>query len=505
MRFSLSIPPAQGAVTTLLLVALVPRLLAAFFAGGYFAHDDHFLVAEAARSWVDGYDYNDWLPWNQTGTPTPSGHSMFYVGLHYLLFKALVGLGCTGPAGGMVVVRLLHALWSLVVVWAGHRIALRLSDPTIAWRTGLFLALFCYMPFLSVRNLVEVACIPFLMLGAWQLVKDIEGPTSRLALMAGVCIGMAMNVRFQVVFFAAGPGLALLLQRRWLPMFAYGLGLLVPLVLIQGSIDLVIWGRPFAEFGEYVGYNLANTTTYGELPWYNYLLLLAGIFIPPFSLCVIWGYVRRPAPLVVWLPVLLFVAVHSYFPNKQERFLLPIVPLFFVLGYTAWERFRLGSAWWQQRHGLWKGLMVWTLSVNALLLLLFTFSTSKRSRVDAMTLLLGRTDVQGWIVVDSPQHEPPMLPKYYSLQWPATVINVADTNVDLDSTMAVWRAKPGLTPNYAFLIGNEELPARMARIQHAMGPVTVVGVARPGAVDLLVHWLNPVNRNETITVLKVQQ
>ncbi|MCC7502787.1 MAG: hypothetical protein IT229_09680, partial [Flavobacteriales bacterium] len=87
MRFSLSTPPAQGAVTSLLLVALVPRLLAAFFAGGYFAHDDHFLVAEAARSWVDGFDYNDWLPWNQKGTPTPSGHSMFYVVLHYLLFK----------------------------------------------------------------------------------------------------------------------------------------------------------------------------------------------------------------------------------------------------------------------------------------------------------------------------------------------------------------------------------------------------------------------------------
>jgi hypothetical protein len=498
-------PPAHGALRGLTLIALLPRLVAAVFAGGYFAHDDHFLVAEAARSWVDGFDYNNWLPWNQGADPRPSGHSMFYVGLHYLLFKVLVAIGLKDPAGGMVVVRLLHAAWSLVVVRVGYRIAARLSTAAIAWRTGLFLALLCYMPFLSVRNLVEVACIPFLMLGAWQLVKDPEGPTTRLALLAGVCIGMAINVRFQVVFFAAGPGLALLLQRRWAPLVAYGLGFLLPLVLIQGGIDLFLWKRPFAELTEYVLYNMVNTTTYGVQPWYNYILLLAGLFLPPFGLCVLWGFARWPRPLVVWLPVLLFVAIHSYFPNKQERFLLPIVPLFFVLGYTAWEQFRLGSAWWQQRPRLWKGLMVWTLSLNALLLVLLTISTSKRSRVDAMTLLLGRTDVKGWIVEDSPEHEPPMLPKYYSLQWPATVINVADTTLDLDSTMTLWRTTPRLTPNYAFLIGNEDLPARTARLERAMGPLETVGVAQPGLLDRLVHWLNPVNRNETITVVRVRE
>jgi hypothetical protein len=29
-----------------------------------------------------------------------------------------------------------------------------------------------------------------------------------------------------------------------------------------------------------------------------------------------------------------------------------------------------------------------------------------------------------------------------------------------------------------------------------------VGVAEPGLVDRFVHWLNPVNRNETITVMR---
>ncbi|MCB0770968.1 MAG: hypothetical protein KDC00_11265, partial [Flavobacteriales bacterium] len=92
-------------IWSLTLIALVPRLLAAVFSQGYFAHDDHFLVIEAAGSWVDGFDYNNWLPWNQGDAPRPSGHSFFYVGLHYLLISFLKTIGITDPKQLMIVVR----------------------------------------------------------------------------------------------------------------------------------------------------------------------------------------------------------------------------------------------------------------------------------------------------------------------------------------------------------------------------------------------------------------
>jgi hypothetical protein len=148
--------------------------------------------------------------------------------------------------------------------------------------------------------------------------------------------------------------------------------------------------------------------------------------------------------------------------------------------------------------------MRWTWGLSTLLLVVLSVSTSKKSRLDAMGLVLGRTDVQGWLVEDSPEHEPPMLPKYYSLQWHATVINVPDTVLDLDSTMTFWRGYPGRTPNYAFFIGQEDLDRRVARLERAMGPLEPVGKAEPGAVDRFVHWLNPVNRNEVITVMRVR-
>lgn len=487
----------------LTVIALIPRLVAAFFSQGYFAHDDHFLVIEAAGSWADGFDYNNWLPWNQGPDPRPTGHSFFYVGLHYLLFAGLKTIGIADPKAMMVVVRLLHALWSLVVVRIGYRIALRLSNEDIAWRTGLFLSLFYFMPFLSVRNLVEVACIPFLMLGCWQLVRETEGPASRAALFAGIWIGLAVNVRFQTLFFAAGPGLAFLLQRKWTNAVIYAIGVAIPLVVLQSGIDLFLWGRPFAEITEYVLYNMANTTTYFDQPWYNYLLLLLGIFIPFFSMAVFFGFFRRTSPLLLWLPVLLFLAIHSYFPNKQERFLLPIVPLFFLLGYVSWEQWRLSSAWWQRHRNLWRGLLVFTWTINTAALLLLIFSYSKRSRVEAMSALKDVQDVRGILIEDTFKQTAPMPPLFYGGQWSASIQPWTDPTADLATRLAAF--PDSIRPNYVFFIGEEAIQQRIGHVTNAMGPLQEVYRAEPGALDRLVHWLNPVNRNEVIIVARAAE
>ena len=76
------------------------------------AHDDHFLVIEVAQSWTDGSDYNNWLP--GSGNTQPSGHSFFYCGLHYLFFSVLQFLGVVNPEVKMFLVRLVHALLSLL-------------------------------------------------------------------------------------------------------------------------------------------------------------------------------------------------------------------------------------------------------------------------------------------------------------------------------------------------------------------------------------------------------
>ena len=69
-----------------LFAGLFFRVLAAIFSKGYGMSDDHFLVIEPAQAWVDGFNYNNWLPEKNIQNAPASGHSFFYPGLHYLLF-----------------------------------------------------------------------------------------------------------------------------------------------------------------------------------------------------------------------------------------------------------------------------------------------------------------------------------------------------------------------------------------------------------------------------------
>lgn len=489
-------------LAALTLIALVPRLIAAFFSGGYFAHDDHFLIIESSASWVQASQYSTWLPWNQAGDPQPSGHSFFYVGIHYLLFELMEMLRLTDPTAQMTIIRILHAAWSLLVVRFGYLIALELSDRRIAWHIGLFLALFYFMPFLAVRNLVEVVCIPFLMIGAYKLIKGGTLPSANAAMIAGIWIGMAMNIRFQTIFFAAGPGVAFLFQRHWRQMFMYGIGLLIPLVVIQGSLDMLIWKEPFVEITEYVRYNLEHKTTYGTLPWYNYLILLLGIFIPPFSMALFFGFFRRTIPFTIWLALIFFLVVHSYFPNKQERFLLPMIPLYFVLAYVSWEQWRQRSQWWSKRENFWRRTLIFTWCINVPVMLLLCFSYSKRSRVEAMTFLKDRP-VNGLVVEDSFEGDPPLPPMYYMRRWHMEVIMWSDRNADLDSAFA--RIPRSTWPDVVLFFGTEELEERKQRLEEVMGPLRIEGTAEPGLVDKVVHWLNPVNRNETIVIARADR
>ena len=89
-------------LTLIFFLAVVVRMLSVIFSKGYGMHDDHFLVIESAQSWVDNFDYNDWLP---SSGNVPQGHSWFYCGIHYCLFWLMKAIGITDPQGKMYIDR----------------------------------------------------------------------------------------------------------------------------------------------------------------------------------------------------------------------------------------------------------------------------------------------------------------------------------------------------------------------------------------------------------------
>lgn len=502
----------------ILIIALTLRLLAAFFSQGYGMHDDHFLVIEASQSWADGTDYNNWLPKNQVN-PKPEGHSFFYVGLHFLIFSFFKALGIADPAFKMLLIRLLHALFSLLVVYYGYKIAEKLSNTKIAVQVGLLLAVLWFMPFLSVRNLVEMVCVPLLFMSFWKL---INAPEKQKPLMqyfiAGLIMGLAFSVRFQTLLFIGGAGLVLLIQKKWKEAVLFGVGAFVSIFAIQGIIDLFVWHRPFAELTEYVVYNIEHKDGYGTNNPLMYIELIMGALIPPIGIFIFFGFFRQwRKHVLLFLPTFIFFAFHTIFTNKQERFGFTMIPFFVILGMIGWNEFKDKSQFWIKRTKLLKGCWIFFWIINLLLLPAFTLMFSKKSRVEAIYYFY-KKPVKQLLVEDTNRYGAQMLPIFYSGQW--IVMYAISKEEKIDSTLFCDIAKnghyfkelhdknyfichPEAKPQYVLFIGNTGLDERVTNLKQIFPKLTFEKQAEPGLIDKVLYKLNPVNKNETIFIYKV--
>ena len=124
-------------------------------------------------------------------------------------------------------------------------------------------------------------------------------------------------------------------------------------------MDWIAWGYPFASLHTYITHNIEHRYDYLVGPWYLYIGLLLGAFIPPISFLWGFGFLRTwKKHALVFIPTVLFLIFHSYFPNKQERFILPILHFFLILGIIGWEEYMKQSHFWQKRKKLYRGFWI---------------------------------------------------------------------------------------------------------------------------------------------------
>lgn len=484
----------------IIFLALAVRLIAAVFSIGYGFHDDHFIVVEVAHQWTQKINLKGWMPWD--GNTIPSGHSLFYPGLHYFYFKTMEAIGIYNPELKMLILRVIHALYSTLTVYYSYLIVRKLSGVKAANTVGLVLALLWCLPMLSVRNLVEMACIPPLVIATWMAINADEKQQRNLLLAAGFIGGLAFSFRFQTITFIGGFVAAFWLQKKWLSGFLVGLGAFISIVLIQGGTDFYIWGRPFAEFIEYSSYNLDNANNYINGPWYNYILLVAGLIVPPLSFMIFRGmYQVRKDYLLIILPALLFFIFHSSYPNKQERFILPVIPFFVMAGVAGWYQFREQSTYWMNHQKLEKNLWKTFWILNTILLLVLTPSSTKTSRVKAMSYLYDIGSKGTFLLENSNTGKSVTMPQFYlnnySYMYEINKNNVANKII---KTMLDEKAP---MPEYVIFAEGKNLQEREAKLHQFIPNFSFVAEIPSSYLDNVMSWLNPVNVSQTYYIYKV--
>lgn len=483
-------------------LAILFRLIAAIFAKGWGMFDDHYIVIESAQSWVDGYDYNSWFPWSP-GNTGPSAHNLFYPGVNFLFFSLLKILHVYDPQWKMFFMRLVLAAWSLITVYYGYRITETLDNKRSARLAGILLAIFWFMPWMSVRNLVEMVCVPFLILGFWFIIRPAAKDRPGLSwFIAGLFFGLATDIRIQSVFFPLGLGIWLLFRGKFKPLLSLTAGSLLMFILFEGGIDFFIWGKPFIEIYTYATLSLTEINDYITLPWYDYFLVIGGLLIPPVSIFLFWGFIRKwKKYFVIFLPVLLFFLFHSWVPNKQERFIIPIIPLIIMTGSIGWMEFREKSAFWEKHKALLKSCWIFFWVLNTIVLLVFTFTYSKRSMAESMTYLSKYPDIRIMTAIDDADN-PEMFPKFYLGQWPV-MNNEKSGDHSLDSIM-VSSLKKGkaFSPRFVLFTGDGNIGPMVVRTRKYLPFLVYEATIKSGFIDRLVHWLNPINRNKTVYIYR---
>jgi hypothetical protein len=144
---------------------------------------------------------------------------------------------------------------------------------------------------------------------------------------------------------------------------------------------------------------------------------------------------------VAW-PFVLFVLVHSIIPHKEERFMLPVLPLFLLLLAGAPQALdEAGGRFWHSLKRLWPASRRWLVAVHAVALLLACTSRSQGSLREALLAVRQDPDARGLISIG------PELQEYFLSGRELTTARTREVDIGWLARTLERTAQDGPAPN----------------------------------------------------------
>lgn len=381
--------PHVEALVAILILGMALRMAAAFLNPGFFAVDDYQsmldLIVPASEipsfSWViENSELRS--PWARLPL--------------YFLAKLFLYFGITDP------------MWQIRLVYAAMGVT-SLSTPVFAFllvrdlsnvRIALFAAALCsfhfLMPFLGTRVMFESLCQAPLIAFVYFLWRTGKGHLVS-ALLAPMMMTLAIVFRPQVGVLSLLIPYVLLLnlktigvyRRTWILFFASSAILFVGL----GVGDYFARGRFHDSLLRYFTYNLSFSHMYGSKPWYFYIPLSLALIFVPFSLSHMfdWRKFKEHFCLTfLWVAFLVFLIAHSVVEHKEERFLIPALPILLSAASPFFATLL------PNRKSLFGLRFLFILSVNVLLLLGSLLSVSQNNVIGLVRYMASQNTDLHW-------------------------------------------------------------------------------------------------------------
>lgn len=317
--------------------------------------------------------------------------------LHLRIVTLASSLGISHPYNQMRFDQALLALISFLTIWSAGVSCFRPYAEAERGRhqlvfTGL-LGFYFAAPFFLTRPMFEALAAPFLLLGA-ALACRYWNTANRFALvLATFVFAAAAMLRPQAGVVVLVLPLCAAIRRHWMDLFVFAVAGALAFV-VTGWVDAVIRGGFHASLRAYLDFNIKHSSSFGVYPWYNYLLLLVGATLPPVFLARYRGlpWADRYGPLLPAVGVFAtFVIAHSLVPHKEERFMIPMLPLLLLLLTPL--------ATWLLEHGPRWRVVLFT-GLNAVLLPLMVLFPPQRTGMSLTRYLDSHPEIQRVTLAD---------------------------------------------------------------------------------------------------------
>lgn len=485
-----------------LLAAAVVRLIAAIFSEGYIMSDDHFLAVEPVSSWVHGENYHNWYPnaYNETDHAQPFSYAYYF--LIFLILKFCAVIGMVNPFIQAFALRLAHAILSLWGVYLFVKLAERLIS-SVTWRMYAiwFWVFGGVVTVFSVHQLVETACIPFVLLAYLYVLKYFQHERTSAIIIAALAFSFSVGMRYQLVFFPLTLGMYFLWKRKWSGAVLFGFFFTIGFALTQID-NLLFWHKPIYQ--HLLDYQSYNATHFSDYPSnvFSYLALITYYVFPVVTIVFLLSYSRRHSSAghssttfvarqhsssghssttfvapqhsdtrTIFMGVTVFIVFHLVFPNRQERFLLPAVPFVLLLMIRIISK-RYPCEAPSARPWLHKA-MRWSIYLSAIYTVSYSFCIPKSKYLEASHALYERGDFQNVVIDNWKGEESVWLPMHYVGKFvhPFSMTNKKslDQLKQQITHQPLYDSKrlPAPAPNYLIIWGKEESNPRAKAYEEA--------------------------------------
>ena len=423
---------------------------------------------------------------------TTYARSALFPGVIGAIMAVTEGIGVHDPGVTMLIIRLIQGVYSLFVVYFVYRILERVSSREGAILGGLLAAAFFAMPVTAVHQLEESVCQAPLLAACWwwQRAEAGDRPSAGWSALGGAALGIALILRLPLIGFAGVFVVLALLRRASVVVKLAFLGGLACVIVLQGYGNALVnhqWGYSFIHrLGAMLDPRemVLESGGYPSGPPWQYILTLLAALIPPVSILLLAAAVQGARRLsMLGGATLAFLVSHSVIANKQERFLLPILPILFILiaAGLPWLVTQIRS------RRLYRGMWWYFWTVNAALLLVLTFSFSKKDRVAPLLYVYRRHDATGVLVAQYNQTFG--VPEYY-LGRPRPLLAILQKR-DTAALTPEWVRDTGTVINYVVLYSDTPDADSQILAGSLHRKLVLLTTITPSLTDRLAHAINP--------------